>query len=116
MAASVTWSIPKNGLITQTVDGNPDTVVSVTYTVTATDGVNTVDIRNIVRLGSPNAADFTPFANLTEAQVISWVKASLPNGAEENIAASLQRLLERKANPPARAVMKSAPWNTCSQG
>jgi len=114
MTTSVTWSIPKNGLITQTVDGNPDTVVSVTYMVTATDGTNTVDINNVAQLGAPDAAAFTPFANLTEAQVIAWVKSALPAGKEAQLETMLTRMLELKTNPPVRPVAKSAPWNTCS--
>lgn len=116
MTATITWSIQNNGLITKTVEDKPDTVVMVVCVVAATDGTHTVEHRRITTLGAPSATDFTPFADLTEAQVISWVKASLPRGVEENIATSLSRLLERRANPPVRSVMKAAPWNTCSQG
>lgn len=116
MGATITWSISKNGLMTQTIDSNTDAVVAVQFTVTATDGVNTVNIRNVTRLGAPDAAAFTPFANLTEAQVIAWVKSALPAGKEAQLETMLTRMLELKANPPVRPVPKPAPWNTCSQG
>lgn len=116
MATTFTWSIPANGLLTKTQNGNPDTVVSVQYKITATDGVNSVDMIQAAQL-QPNAnGTFIPFADLTEAQVLEWVKASLPPNQEAHFQTMLTHRLERKANPPVMPVAKAAPWSTCVQG
>ena len=114
MTTTFTWSIAPGGLMVQTVDNNPDTVVRVNVKVSATDGTHTADITQSVQLSAPVAGNFIPFSELTEAQVVEWAKTSLPQqGAQlEN---ALARMLQIKANPPVRPVAKAAPWNTCSQ-
>lgn len=115
METTFTWSIPANGLLTKTENGNPDTVVRVRYTLTATDGVNTVDMHQVVQL-TPNAnGAFIPFTDLTEAIVLEWVAATLPQDAATRFETALTHMLELKANPPAPPVAKPAPWHTCSQ-
>lgn len=114
MAATFTWSIAPGGLMVQTLDGNPDTVVRVQVKVSATDGTHTADMMQMAELGAPVAGSFIPFADLTEAQVINWAKASLPQQGER-VEPMLTRMLELKANPPIRPMAKPAPWNTCSQ-
>jgi DNA polymerase III delta subunit len=110
MTTTYTWSIPKNGLKVQTVDGQENTVTHVNFTLTATDGTNTVDLQNSVKVPLDTAAEFVPFANLTEAKVIEWVKAQLDDKKVEMFENMLNLKLERKANPPVRPVAVEAPW------
>jgi hypothetical protein len=56
------------------------------------------------------AAEFVPFASLTEAKVIEWVKAQLDDKKVEMFENMLNIKLERKANPPIRPVTVEAPW------
>jgi hypothetical protein len=109
MTTTYTWSIPKNGLRVKTVDGQENTVTHVNFTVTATDGTNTASLQNSVNVPLDANAQFVPFASLTEAKVIEWVKAKLGNkvAAFEKI---LNTQLEHKANPPARPAVVELPW------
>jgi DNA polymerase III delta subunit len=110
MATTYTWAIPKNGLKVQSVNGQENTVTSVNFTVTATDGTNTVDLQSSVKVPLDPNAEFVPFASLTEAKVIDWVKAQLDDKKVEMFEKMLNARLERKANPPARPVTVEAPW------
>jgi hypothetical protein len=101
--------------MTQTANGNADTVVQVQYEVTATDGTHTAEIKQAATLQPRTDGAFIPFADLTEAQVIAWVKASLQPNQEQRFEEVLTQVLQRKANPPVRPNAKAAPWNTCSQ-
>jgi hypothetical protein len=109
MATTYTWSVPKNGLKVQTVNGQENTVTRVGFSITATDGTNTVNTQSSVKVPLDPNAEFVPFASLTEAKVIDWVKANLGS----NVAAyekMLNAKLERKANPPTRAAVVESPW------
>jgi hypothetical protein len=109
MTITYTWTIPKNGLKVQTVDGQENTVTRVGFTVTATDGTNTVDLQSSVKVPLDPNAEFVPFANLTEAKVVDWVKANLGSNVA-TFEKMLNAKLERKANPPTRAVVVESPW------
>lgn len=109
MTTNYTWAIPKNGLKVQSVNGQENTVTSVNFTVTATDGTNTVDLQSSVKVPLDPNAEFVPFASLTEAKVIDWVKAQLGDKVA-TFEKMLNARLERKANPPVRPVTVEAPW------
>ena len=114
MSVTFTWSLANNSLMTETHNGNPDTVVAVHLTLTATDGTNTVDSMHVAQLTPSTDGTFIPFSQLTEEQVLGWAKAAID---PENVARfedRLTRMLDRMANPPVRPVPKAAPWNTCS--
>jgi DNA polymerase III delta subunit len=110
MTTTYIWAIPKNGLKVQLVNGQENTVTRVGFTITATDGTNTVNIQSSVKVPLDPNAEFVPFANLTEAKVIDWVKAQLDDKKVEMFENMLNVKLERKANPPVRPVAVEAPW------
>lgn len=115
MPITFTWSVPADGLSTITHAGRADTVVQVRYTLTATDGTHTHAIGGVVQLKPSEDGAFIPFANLTQDQVVEWVKASVRPEDKAHHEMGLTRALELKANPPQRPVIKAAPWNTCVQ-
>ena len=53
---------------------------------------------------------FTPYENLTESQVLTWVKESLGNGQVTNIEADLTQTISDKLNPVISNQEKSLPW------
>ncbi len=116
MTATFTWSVLPNGLRVKEVNGNPDTVINVDFKITATDGTHTVEMSNSAELKPVAGAPFTPFAQLTEQQVMDWVKAAMPADRVYRFEQMLNQRLALKANPPVMPVAKPAPWNTCSQG
>ena len=115
MTPTFTWSVPANGMSTVTHAGQADTVVQVRYTLTATAGEHSHSINGVVQLKPSADGTFILFENLTEAQVIEWVKAAVRPEDKRHYEMGLTRALELKANPPVRPVIKPAPWNTCTQ-
>ena len=114
MSITFTWAIDPKGLITKTNNGNVDTVVHVRYKIGAPDGVHTAWQYKVAQLVPSDGGTFIPFTDLTEDQVLAWVKASLRPGQEEQVKSLLILELKHKANPPTSIVAKAAPWNTCS--
>jgi len=116
MSVTFTWSVQPNGLRVKEVNGNPDTVINVDFKVTATDGTHTFEMPNSAELKPVAGAPFTPFSQLTEQQVIDWVKATMSSDQIARVEQMLNHRIELKKNPPVVAMPKVAPWNTCSQG
>jgi hypothetical protein len=54
---------------------------------------------------------FTPFVDLTEDQVISWVKAGLGEDMIKSIENSLDGQLESLNNPPVSPEIVELPWS-----
>ena len=89
-------------------EGNTDVVFVAHWRMDGTDGEHTAGVYGSVGLTLDPEADFTPYADLTEAQVIGWVKDALGEeqvtGYEDNVAAQIDAL----ANPP--VVTPALPW------
>ena len=92
-----TWNVVQMDRLTS--DGF---VVTVHYTVNAVDGEFTASTYGTVgfEIGTPA----TPYASLTEAQVIEWVKDKL---GEEVVEASLAAQIAEQKNPVTATGM---PW------
>lgn len=114
MSITYTWSVIPMGLRTATDNNFVDAVVYVHYQVEATDGVNTVSLQRHAQLTPGTEGNFTPFANLTETQVLAWVKDTLVHNEEAVFQTLLTKQLQEKANPPAPIIAKTAPWTTCA--
>jgi hypothetical protein len=84
----------------QTSDGF---VTTVHWTASKTEGENTVGSYGTIgfEVGTPE----TPFASLTEAQVIAWVKDKL---GEEVVEAALAAQIEAQKNPVSASGL---PWS-----
>lgn len=85
--------------------GKPDVVVTVKFSCNATSGDKTSAYRGNVGFSSPGNP-FTPYASLTEAQVLQWVwdYGFNKDQIEANVLADLAVLI----NPP--VVDKPLPW------
>jgi len=80
MATTYTWGFPCLDAYPE-ADGETDVVFCVHYTYTADDGEGHVgSVYGTVGVTLDAGAPFTPFADLTEAQVQGWVEDAL--GAE----------------------------------
>lgn len=86
-------------------DGLTDVVKTVHYTVDCSDGTENIGAYGSVGVPTPDAASFKPYDQLTEEEVVAWVKAQL-NVTE--IEEQLAKALEIKKNPP--VVAKELPW------
>lgn len=107
--ATITWAVKPNGLHTTTKGNNTDVVVHVEYTITATDGTNTASIEYSQSFDTISES-FTPFEQLSEAQVIAWAQEKLGPHQLANLQLGMDQHLELIANPPAPVTPKAAPW------
>ena len=103
MAVTYTWSI--TGLSAANVENCSDVVTGATWEVSGTDGTNTASLTGSTPFALPDGV-FIDYADLTEEQIVGWVKANLSelrlNAIESAIAGSLDQLSYQA---------KPLPWN-----
>jgi len=89
-------------------DGHTDVVFTAHWRLLGSDGVNIASVYGSVGLTYDAGQPFTPYAELTQDQVVGWVKAALgPEQVQaltDNVAAQLAAI----ANPP--VVAPPLPW------
>lgn len=93
----ITWSI--DNLERQASDG---LVITAHWRVSAVDGDHTAGAYGSV--GFTRGEDFTPFEELTQEQVIGWVKSQLE---VEQIEAALAQIIAEQKNP---TKVSGTPW------
>jgi len=71
-------------------------VVTVHYNVSATDGTYNASTYGTVGYTEQPGETYTPYDQLTEAQVVGWVQASL---GKDTVEASLQGQIDAQINP-----------------
>lgn len=90
------------------LEGKSDVVFSAHWRLTATEGDYTGSVYGSVGLTLDPDAPYTPFSELTQEQVIGWVKDAL---GEETVAAheaNVAKQIEDQKNPP--VVRPTLPW------
>lgn len=76
MATTFTWSI--NGLMVKNEDGLDEVAVMSNFTINGVDDSGkTGSVSYSVNLLPPDAANFIPYAQITEAEAIQWTQAAL---------------------------------------
>jgi len=80
-------------------------VVTVHYNVSATDGTYSANTYGTVGYTEQPGETYTPYADLTEAQVVGWVHNSLNKDATE---ASLAAQIALQQNP---VTATGTPWS-----
>lgn len=104
-----TWKI--NSLAVQDVGGLSQVAVFATFTVTATNELGgTSSVSYAVDLLPADAANFTPYASITEAQAVAWVKAAMDAPGKMGVAgveAELDAALAAQGPAP---VVAALPW------
>ena len=107
MAVVNTWSVVQLDAYPE-FDGNTDVVFTVHWTLNGADGEYTGHVYGSVGVTLNEGGAFTPYADLTEAQVLGWVKEAL---GEEQVAAyeaNVAQQIADQANPP--VVSPALPW------
>ena len=107
MAVSYQWNVQQMDAYPE-LDGETDVVFTVHWTLTGTDGTYTAGVYGSVGVTVDPDAPFTPYADLTQAQVIGWVQNAL--GAEQVAAyeANVATQIADQIDPP--AVTPPLPW------
>ena len=102
-----TWAVVQMDCYPE-LDGDTDVVFTVHWTLTGVDGDYTGSVYGSQALTLDPGAPFTPYADLTEAQVIGWVWDAM--GAEQVAAyeANVAGQIANQINPP--VVTPPLPW------
>lgn len=101
MTATITWAV--NELERQTADGY---VYAVHYTVDAKDGTYAAGAYGSIDLQRPEG-DLIPFADLTPAVVVGWLKDKLGADKVAEVEAALQARIDEQRTP---TTAKGLPW------
>lgn len=90
-------------------EGKTDVVVTAHWTVSATDGTNNAGAYGSQSFTLNQEGDFTPFAELTETQVVGWVQESMGVDAVTALQESLDKQITDLAAPS--IVRPPLPWS-----
>ena len=112
MANTYTWVV--NSLkILATVEDQTNVVVNVNWTATATDNAShTASMTQNTRLEYQKDSPFISLANLTETQVIEWVKAELGDNRVTGFESYLDGQINSLITPPVLPSETPLPWAT----
>lgn len=106
MSISYTWSI-ENMAAQKQLDGYTDVVIEVAWTCSGTNGTYYANIPGLTRVTFTGSSDFTPYSDLTEDQVLSWIWSS---GVDQmSVQAQIDNQIELQINPP--IVILPLPWS-----
>jgi hypothetical protein len=109
MATTYTWAVAQMDCYPEE-DGEMDVVFNVHWTLAGTEAGFIGYVYGTQGVSLDPAATFTPYADLTEAQVIGWVQAAM--GAEQVAAyeANVAEQINNQIVPP--VVTPPLPWAT----
>jgi hypothetical protein len=100
-----TWNIQQMDCYPQ-IDGETDVVFTVHWTVSGTDGTYSGSAYGSVGIPVDSKSGFTPYADLTQEQVLNWCWA---NGVDKDATESnIAQQIENQVNPP--VVTPPLPW------
>ena len=106
MSISYTWTVENMSSQVQ-LDGYTDVVVQVAWSCTGADGTYFATIPGLTRvIFEAGISNFTPYDELTEEQVLTWVWSS---GVDQtSVQTEIDTQIELQINPP--IVMLPLPW------
>ena len=107
MAITNTWSIVQMDCYPE-MDGVSDVVFTIHWNLTGTDGTYTGSVYGSVGVTLSDGDTFTPYADLTEAQVVGWVKDALGDEQVAEYEENVAQQIESQINPP--VIRPGLPW------
>lgn len=107
MTIANTWAVVQMNAKPE-LDGKTDVVFTVHWVLTATDGAYTGSVYGSQGVTLDPDAPFTPYADLTQDQVIGWVKAALGDEHVAAYEANVAKQVADQINPP--VVTPPLPW------
>jgi hypothetical protein len=102
---TITWTVSQLDCYPQE-DGHTDVVFNVHWQCTGADVDYTGQVYSTCAVTLDPAAPFTPYANLTQDQVLGWIWASGVDKAATE--AAVQQQINNQINPP--VVAPPLPW------
>jgi len=102
---NITWNISQLDCLPQSAEG-ADYVVTAHWQCTGVDGAYTGQVYSTTSFAVVQGEVFTPYADLTQAQVLGWVWA---NGVDKAATeAAVEGQIQNQINPP--IVSPPLPW------
>ena len=80
-------------------NGTENIIFKANWTFSATDGTYHTSLPDSTELVAFAGAPFIPFADLTEDQVIAWIKTTLGETIVANYEALLVKMIDEQVNP-----------------
>lgn len=108
MAITNTWAVVQMDAYPE-VDGETDVVFNVHWTLNGTDGTYQGSAYGTQAVSLDSSAPFTPYADLTQEQVLGWVQDAMGPEQVAAIEASVAQQIADQANPP--VVTPPLPWS-----
>ena len=101
MATTYTWSFDSLDYLLKDGDGLADVVITSCWRITGVDGDYSATNYGSAGIAAPNPDDFTPFADVTQAQVKAWTLAALADQdiTEDSLEAGLQSQIDLLKTP-----------------
>lgn len=107
MAITNTWSVVQMDAYPE-LDGETDVVFTVHWTLNGTDGAYAGSVYGSVGVTLDEGSAFTPYDQLTQAQVIGWVQDALGEDQVAAYEANVEQQIANDKNPP--VVSPALPW------
>ena len=107
MTITNTWAVIQMDAYPE-YEGEADVVFTVHWTLTGTDGSYAGSVYGSVGVTVDEGATFTPYADLTQAQVIGWVQDALGAEAVTGYEANVAQQIADQIDPP--VVTPPLPW------
>jgi len=102
---TITWTVTAMDCYPQE-GGNTDVVFVVHWTCAGVDGTYNASIYSTCSVPTPEGT-FTPYAQLTQSQVLGWIWA---NGVDQTATeAAVEQQIQNQINPP--VVTPALPWS-----
>jgi hypothetical protein len=106
--STITWQIEQMSCYPQEL-GETDVVFSAAWRVNGTDGTYNATVYGSQSLSPYDGkTPFTPYADLTQAQVIGWVQDIMGEEQVAAINANIEQQIESQVNPT--VVTPQLPW------
>ena len=104
MTIEITWTVTAMDCYPH-ADGQADVVFTVHWTCAGTDGTYNASVYSTTSVPAPGTS-FTPYEDLTQDEVISWVWA---NGVDKfSTEAAVVQQIDNQRNPP--VITPPLPW------
>ena len=107
MSVTNTWVIEQMDCYPQS-EGQTDVVFTIHWRVNAADGVYTATNYGTVGVTYVAGSSYTPYAQLTQQQVVGWVQTAMGPEQVASIESSLSTNIADQVNPP--VVTPPLPW------
>ncbi|KPK72595.1 MAG: hypothetical protein AMJ84_03870 [Acidithiobacillales bacterium SM23_46] len=107
MAATITWIVQQMDCY-PTTDGETDVVFTVHWRCNGVDGEYAGTAYGTQSVTYEAGAPFTPYADLTQDQVIGWVKDDMGPEQVASIEANVEKQVQDAMNPP--VIAPPLPW------